>query len=56
LTRKDIFYSGSIKNIPEFNQSQNLSQFRQSMMSIPRSTRRFTEVIEEEAIEEERKL
>ncbi|XP_065561440.1 uncharacterized protein LOC136027923 isoform X2 [Artemia franciscana] len=53
LTRKDIFYSGSIKNIPEFNQSQNLSQFRQSMMSIPRSTRRFTEVIEEEAIEEE---
>ncbi|XP_065563247.1 uncharacterized protein LOC136029105 [Artemia franciscana] len=54
LTRKDIFYSGSIKNIPEFNQSQNLSQFRQSMMSIPRSTRRFTEVIEEEAIEEER--
>ncbi|RZC42356.1 uncharacterized protein BDFB_003190, partial [Asbolus verrucosus] len=37
LSRKDIFYSGSIVNLPEFHQSQkSLTNYRQSIMSIPR--------------------
>jgi MFS family permease len=38
LSRKDIFYSGSIVNLPEFHQSQkSLTNYRQSIMSIPRA-------------------
>ncbi|XP_048520513.1 monocarboxylate transporter 3 isoform X2 [Dendroctonus ponderosae] len=37
LSRKDIFYSGSITNLPEFHQSQkSLTNYRQSIMSIPK--------------------
>lgn len=38
LSRKDIFYSGSIVNLPEFHQSQkSLTNYRQSIMSIPKA-------------------
>ncbi|XP_019864725.1 monocarboxylate transporter 3 isoform X2 [Aethina tumida] len=37
LSRKDIFYSGSIVNLPEYHQSQkSLTNYRQSIMSIPK--------------------
>lgn len=37
LSRKDIFYSGSITNLPEFHQSQkSLTNYRQSIMSLPK--------------------
>ncbi|XP_066138373.1 monocarboxylate transporter 14 isoform X1 [Euwallacea fornicatus] len=37
MSRKDIFYSGSITNLPEFHQSQkSLTNYRQSIMSIPK--------------------
>ncbi|KAF7284291.1 monocarboxylate transporter 14 isoform X2 [Rhynchophorus ferrugineus] len=37
MSRKDIFYSGSITNLQEFHQSQkSLTNYRQSIMSIPK--------------------
>ncbi|CAH0552902.1 unnamed protein product [Brassicogethes aeneus] len=37
MSRKDIFYSGSIVNLPEYHQSQkSLANYRQSIMSIPK--------------------
>lgn len=37
MSRKDIFYSGSIVNLPEFHQSQkSLTNYRQSIMSLPK--------------------
>ncbi|XP_050297027.1 monocarboxylate transporter 3 isoform X2 [Anthonomus grandis grandis] len=37
MSRKDIFYSGSVTNLPEFHQSQkSLTNYRQSIMSIPK--------------------
>ncbi|CAH1953803.1 unnamed protein product [Acanthoscelides obtectus] len=36
MSRKDIFYSGSIVNLPEFHKSQkSLTNYRQSILSIP---------------------
>ncbi|KAJ8911075.1 hypothetical protein NQ315_015247, partial [Exocentrus adspersus] len=36
LSRKDIFYSGSIVNLPEYHKSQkSLANYRQSILSIP---------------------
>lgn len=36
LSRKDIFYSGSIVNLPEYHKSQkSLTNYRQSILSIP---------------------
>lgn len=37
LSRKDIFYSGSIANLPEFRLSQkSLTTYRQSVISLPK--------------------
>ncbi|CAB3374926.1 Hypothetical predicted protein [Cloeon dipterum] len=37
LSRKDIFYSGSVANLPEFRLSQkSLTTYRQSVISLPR--------------------
>ncbi|XP_060523982.1 monocarboxylate transporter 3 isoform X2 [Cylas formicarius] len=37
LSRKDIFYSGSVTNLQEYHQSQrSLTNYRQSIMSIPK--------------------
>lgn len=36
MSRKDIFYSGSIVNLPEYHKSQkSLTNYRQSILSIP---------------------
>uniref|UniRef100_A0A0K2UYI8 Major facilitator superfamily (MFS) profile domain-containing protein n=1 Tax=Lepeophtheirus salmonis TaxID=72036 RepID=A0A0K2UYI8_LEPSM len=44
LYRKDIFYSGSVLNLPD-NQNQNIptEDYRQSVLSIPRHSRRSSQ-------------
>ncbi|KAG5893829.1 hypothetical protein JTB14_018332 [Gonioctena quinquepunctata] len=35
LSRKDIFYSGSIVHLPEFKSQKSLTNYRQSILSLP---------------------
>jgi hypothetical protein len=39
LSRKDIFYSGSVMNLPEYQSQKSLANYRQSVISIPKSVR-----------------
>jgi len=39
LSRKDIFYSGSVVNLPEYQSQKSLANYRQSVVSIPKSVR-----------------
>ena len=39
LSRKDIFYSGSVFNLPEYQSQKSLANYRQSVISIPKSMR-----------------
>ncbi|XP_020280359.1 monocarboxylate transporter 12 isoform X3 [Pseudomyrmex gracilis] len=39
LSRKDIFYSGSVVNLPEYQSQKSLANYRQSVISIPKSMR-----------------
>ncbi|XP_031332551.1 monocarboxylate transporter 7 isoform X3 [Photinus pyralis] len=39
MSRKDIFYSGSVINLPEYQSQKSLTNYRQSVMSIPRPSR-----------------
>ncbi|XP_001607269.2 monocarboxylate transporter 12-B isoform X3 [Nasonia vitripennis] len=39
LSRKDIFYSGSVLNLPEFQSQKSLANYRQSVISLPKSVR-----------------
>ncbi|XP_018905157.2 uncharacterized protein [Bemisia tabaci] len=36
LSRKDIFYSGSVINLPEYQTQKSLTSYRQSVVSLPR--------------------
>lgn len=36
LSRKDIFYSGSVINLPEYQSQKSLANYRQSVVSLPR--------------------
>ncbi|XP_069697848.1 monocarboxylate transporter 14 isoform X3 [Periplaneta americana] len=36
LSRKDIFYSGSVMNLPEFKSQKSLASYRQSVISLPK--------------------
>lgn len=36
MSRKDIFYSGSIVNLPEYQSQKSLAGYRQSVISLPR--------------------
>jgi len=36
MARKDIFYSGSVMNLPEFKSQKSLSSYRQSVISLPK--------------------
>jgi len=38
LSRKDIFYSGSIVNLPEFQSQKSVNSYRQSILNIPRES------------------
>jgi hypothetical protein len=37
MSRKDIFYSGSIAKLPEFQSQQSLQSYRQSILNLPRT-------------------
>lgn len=39
MSRKDIFYSGSVVNLPEYQSQKSLTNYRQSVISIPRQGR-----------------
>lgn len=39
LSRKDIFYSGSVLYLPEFQSQKSLATYRQSVISLPKSVR-----------------
>lgn len=39
LWRKDIFYSGSVTNLPECQSMKSLQDYRQSILSIPKRSR-----------------
>ena len=39
LSRKDIFYSGSVLNLPEYQSQKSLTNYRQSVISLPKSVR-----------------
>lgn len=39
LSRKDIFYSGSVLNLPEYQSQKSLANYRQSVISLPKSMR-----------------
>jgi hypothetical protein len=36
MSRKDIFYSGSVVNLPEYQSQRSLAGYRQSVISLPR--------------------
>jgi hypothetical protein len=36
MSRKDIFYSGSVMNLPEFKSQKSLASYRQSVISLPK--------------------
>lgn len=36
LSRKDIFYSGSVVNLPEYQSQRSIIGYRQSVISLPR--------------------
>ncbi|XP_049844400.1 monocarboxylate transporter 3 isoform X2 [Schistocerca gregaria] len=36
LSRKDIFYSGSVINLPEYKSQKSLTSYRQSVISLPK--------------------
>jgi hypothetical protein len=45
LSRKDIFYSGSVANLPEFRQSQqSLTAYRHSVISLPKLQKANSEI------------
>lgn len=37
MSRKDIFYSGSIVNLPEYKSQMSINSYRQSVLNIPRT-------------------
>ncbi|XP_033229392.1 monocarboxylate transporter 14 isoform X2 [Belonocnema kinseyi] len=39
LSRKDIFYSGSVVNLPEYQSQKSLTNYRQSVISLQKSVR-----------------
>lgn len=45
LSRKDIFYSGSVVNLKEYQSQKSLTNYRQSVLSIPNRPSK-TEVVD----------
>lgn len=48
LARKDIFYSGSVMNLPEFKSQKSLASYRQSVISLPKYAQERGDVIDYE--------
>ena len=38
LARKDVFYSGSVTNLREYQSQKSIASYRQSIVSIPKTT------------------
>jgi hypothetical protein len=48
LARKDIFYSGSVMNLPEFKSQKSLASYRQSVISLPKYAQERGDVVDVE--------
>jgi len=48
LARKDIFYSGSVMNLPEFKSQKSLASYRQSVISLPKYAQERGDVVDYE--------
>nr|CAD7432758.1 unnamed protein product [Timema monikensis] len=46
MQRKDIFYSRSVVNLPEFKSQKSLSSYRQSVVSLPRYVRDKADMVD----------
>jgi len=46
LARKDIFYSGSVVNLPEFKSQKSLASYRQSVISLPKYAQERGDVVD----------
>lgn len=46
LARKDIFYSGSVMNLPEFKSQKSLSSYRQSVISLPKYAQERGDIVD----------
>jgi hypothetical protein len=48
LARKDIFYSGSVMNLPEFKSQKSLASYRQSVISLPKYAQERGDIVDAE--------
>lgn len=51
MSRKDIFYSGSVLNLPEYRSQKSLASYRQSILSLPKSMMKDTDKDDDEEID-----
>ncbi|VVC31577.1 Hypothetical protein CINCED_3A004850 [Cinara cedri] len=52
MSRKDIFYSGSVLNLPEYRSQKSLASYRQSILSLPKSMMKDNDKDDDEEINE----
>lgn len=55
LSRKDIFYSGSVTNLREFQSQKSLSNYRNSVISLPKYEKEMRDARDGDAEKGERK-
>lgn len=48
MARKDIFYSGSVMNLPEYKSQKSLASYRQSVISLPKYAQERGDVVDYE--------
>lgn len=51
MSRKDIFYSGSVLNLPEYRSQKSLASYRQSILSLPKSMMKVDNDDDDEDVE-----
>lgn len=51
MSRKDIFYSGSVLNLPEYRSQKSLASYRQSILSLPKSMMKDNDKDDDEEID-----
>lgn len=56
LSRKDIFYSGSVTNLREFQSQKSLSSYRNSVISLPKYEREMRDQRDGDVEKGERKF
>ncbi len=56
LSRKDIFYSGSVTNLREFQSQKSLSNYRNSVISLPKYEKEMRDARDGDAEKGERKF